>query len=717
MLDVAFLKKKYNNDEIEKIKLLQDKLSEKFSKEKSLLADCTDIAKIVIGLKLDSNSLCAALMFPFVKNDLITEAEIEYYSTQRKSEENNPDFIFNELKDEEINLLVKMLIKCEKMSKNYTDADGLKEMLLAITKDIRVIIIKSADSLVFARKNVKNYSNEQAIQIFKSIDDIFSPISARLGLSEMKSEFQDLSFQFHEPDEFYRLEEEVKNEARSNVQTLNKVVAETKRLVVNNGIDCTCYGRIKHLSSIHNKIRNKKVTLKGIYDIAAIRILVNSISECYLVLGIIHANYAPVDGRFKDYIANPKLNGYKSLHTTVYIDNEFYEVQIRTYDMHEFAEYGVAAHFLYKEHKKSLASLDSKLLWIRKLLENKESISNERLLEELKVDVYLGEIFVQTPKGKVIKLLENATPIDFAYAIHTDIGNKCVGAKVNGLMVPLSSTLSNSDVVEIITSPTSKGPSRDWLKIVKMQATKDKINYFYKKQMKDENIKLGKSMVETYAKSVEVPLSSILKDEWISIVLKKNAFLTLDEMYAAIGYGSITAEKFVNRLLNLKRIEEQKNKNILEEIQKNPVKFETKTDIIGAEGTLTKYCKCCNPIPGDDIVGYVSRGRGIIIHKRTCENVVKLPESRFIKVDWNYNGKEDFTFSTVVEVVANNSSNIYLEITNLLSGLNVKLTTLNTNQNRDGELVLRIGMLVKDKNQLTQVKNKLSSLSSIYEVK
>ena len=590
-------------------------------------------------------------------------------------------------------------------------------MLLAITKDIRVIIIKSAEMLIYARKNVKNTQNIEAIRIYKVIDDIFSPISARLGLSEIKSEFQDLSFEFHEPETFAKLKYDVEHERRSNIDLLNTVVDTTKDLMKHNNIDCKCYGRVKHISSIYNKIKNKNYTLKNIYDISAIRILVNSISECYMVLGIIHAHFLPVDGRFKDYIANPKPNGYKSLHSTVYYNDEFFEVQIRTFAMHEFAEYGVAAHFLYKEHKKSLASLDNKLLWIRKLLENSESVSAERLLDELKTDVYLGEIFVQTPRGKVIKLLENATPIDFAYAIHTEVGNSCVGAKVNGLMVPLYSPLSNGDMVEILTSTTSKGPSRDWLKIVKMQSTKDKINSFYKKQMKEENIKLGKSMVEQYAKSCDVALSSIMRDEWIDIILKRNAFVALDELYAAIGYGSMTAEKFINRLLNLKHLEEQKNRNVLEEINKNPVKIETKSDIIGAEGTLTKYCKCCNPIPGDEIVGYVSRGRGIIIHKKTCENVEKLPQSRFIKVDWNNYDNDNFTFSTCVDIVAQNTNNVYLEITNILSGFSVKLTSLNTSQNKDGELLVKVGILVKDKNQLIQVKNKLSSIKLIYEVK
>ena len=476
------------------------------------------------------------------------------------------------------------------------------------------------------------------------------------------------------------------------------------------------YGRIKHISSIYNKLQNKAQTLKNIYDIAATRILVNSVSECYAVLGIVHANFTPVDGRFKDYIANPKPNGYKSLHTTVYYHDEFFEVQIRTYDMHEYAEYGVAAHFLYKEKKNKLNSVDNKLLWIRKMLENKDNMTSSDILEELKTDVYLGEIFVQTPKGKVIKLVENATPIDFAYAIHSEVGNRCVGARVNGGMVPLTSSLSNGDVVEILTSQNSKGPSRDWLKKVKMSSTKDSINYFFKKQMKGENIKLGKTMIENAAKAFDIPVSRLMAEEYVAPLLKKQAFVSVDELYAAVGYGSMTAEKVVRRLLGIKEREEQKKRTLFDEIEKNKIKIDNKSEIIGAAGALTKYCKCCNPIPGDDIVGYVSRGRGIIIHKKDCENVPKLTESRFIPVDWNIDKLQDETFTAGVDVVAKNKNSVYIEIANALSELNVKVMSLNTSQNKNEELLLKIGLLVKDRNQLQQVKNKLSSLTSVYEV-
>ncbi len=697
MLDEKILAKKYSPEQTAKIMLVQNEVYKNFSGEKDLLEEAEEIAKIVISLKLDDGSVCASILFPFVKAGKLNPSDFS--------------------KDAELEKFLKLLLKYDALSKNYTDADGLKSMLLSIAKDIRIMIIKTAEMLVFARKNVQNNKDNLAISAFKSIDDIFAPIAARLGLSEIKSELQDLSFQFHQPEVYENLKAEVEKETRASQKMINQTVEKIKKLLFKNGVECVCYGRIKHLSSIQNKIVNKHYTLKNIYDISAVRILVKSVAECYMALGIVHANFTPVDGRFKDYIANPKPNGYQSLHTTVISDGEFFEVQIRTYDMHDFAEYGVAAHFLYKEHKKSLAAVDDKLLWIRRLLENKENVSSSTLLEELKTDVYLGEIFVQTPMGKVIKLTENATPIDFAYMIHSDVGNKCVGAKVNGQMVSLTSTLSNGDIVEILTSANSKGPSRDWLKKVKMQSTKDKIGAFFRKQMKEENIKLGKSMVEQYAKINDLNLSSLLKDEWIDPILKKNSFATIDELYASIGYGSTTAERFVGRLVNQKQAEEKKQRILHENLPKTPVKFGDSGTIIGTGGTLTKFCKCCNPIPGDDIIGYVSRGRGIIIHKKTCENVMKLPSSRFIPVEWNVQEGSDITFVSFVEIVAKNSNNIYLEITNALSELGVKVVSLNTNQNKMGDLLLKVGIQIKDKGGLAKVINKLSSLSNVYEVK
>ena len=696
MLNTGIIKSKYGEDSKKLFLSVQDILLAE-PEDKKTIEKSKDIAKILIDLKLDIDSVCAGLIYPFIlKNPELLEKFAEFASVSK---------------------ILKSLQIVDFYSKDYTDPNGLKEMLIAITKDVRVVIVKSVQILIEAREGVQKVNNEDAKHLFRVIDDIYAPIAARLGISEIKSELQDLSFEFNHQEEWTKLKYEVAHESRANDHMINKIVTTIKTLLKKNNVDCICYGRIKHLSSIYKKITEKNTTLKNIYDIAAARIIVKNISECYAALGIVHSSFTPVDGRFKDYIAHPKTNGYQSLHTTIYFQGEFFEIQIRTEKMHEFAEYGVAAHFLYKENKKSLAGLDTKLLEIRKILENIDDASSEKILKELSTDVYVGEIFVQTPKGKVIKLIENATPIDFAYAIHSDIGNMCVGAKVNGTMVPITSTLSNGDVVEIITSQNSKGPSKDWLKKAKMPSTREKINYFFKKQMKDSNIKLGKTMIEQFAKANDIILSSLLKEKYINVLLKKGAFLNFDEICAGVGYGSLSAERVVRRLQTLKNQDDQKSKTILSELPNSEVKLDDKSSISGVQGALTKYCKGCNPIPGDKIIGYVSRGRGIIIHRCDCESLSSLSKSRFVKVDWNMEKVADSSFVSSIDVVAKENSSIYVEITNAFSELNIKIISLNTNINKDGEFQIKIGVLVKDKDQLQKVKNKMSSLPSIFEVR
>lgn len=697
MLNTNLLIQKYG----EEAGMLFDDIRKKLTSicsDKKTITDAEEVVKMLVNLKLDIDSVCAGFAYPFVLKDEFQKENLKSYANVEK--------------------IINSLLAVDFYSKDYTDPHGLKEMLIAITRDIRVVIVKSVQVLVDARKSVQKTNNLEAQKLFQLIDDIYAPISARLGISEIKSELQDLSFEFHYPNEHAKLKFDVAHETRANSHMINKIVASMKALLKKNGIECVCYGRIKHLSSIFKKISEKNISLKNIYDIAATRIIVKNISECYAALGIVHSNFIPVDGRFKDYIAHPKKNGYQSLHTTVYFQNEFFEIQIRTDKMHEFAEFGVAAHFLYKENKKSLAGLDNKLLEIRKILESKEEVSSETILKELSTDVYVGEIFVQTPKGKVVKLLEGATPIDFAYAIHSDIGNSCVGSKVNGLMVPITSTLSNGDVIEIVTSQNSKGPSKDWLKKVKMPSTREKINYFFKKQMKDSNIKLGRSMIESYAKANDIVLSSLLKEEYIKEILKKGAYLNFDEVCAGVGYGTLTAERIVKRLQGLKNQEEQKTRTFVDDIPNREIKFEAKTDILGVQGALTNYCKGCNPIPGDKIVGYVSRGRGVIIHRCDCESVSRLSPSRFIKVDWNTeNISEDTSFVSSIDILAKQNSNIYIEVTNAFNECGVKIISLNTNTIKTGELQMKIGVLVKNRNQLQQIKNKLSALASVFEVK
>ena len=696
MINAGLIKSKYGVDAEKKYLKIQ-KIILDSAPDKKTIEKAKSIAKILIDLKLDIDSVCAGLIYPFILKDSDLHKKFVEFGS--------------------VNKILNSLHSVDFYSRDYTDPAGLKEMLIAITKDVRVVIVKSAHVLVKAREYVKKVNDEKAKKHFKLIDDIYAPISARLGISEIKSELQDLSFEFNHQEEYIKLKYDVAHESRANEHTIKKIVSNIKTLLTKNNVDCICYGRVKHLSSIYKKIVEKNVNLKNIYDIAAARIIVKNVSECYAALGIVHSSFTPVDGRFKDYIAHPKPNGYQSLHTTIYYQNEFFEIQIRTEKMHEFAEYGVAAHFLYKEHKRSFVALDNKLLEIRKILENIDDASSEKILKELSTDVYVGEIFVRTPKGKVVKLVESATPIDFAYAIHSDIGNMCVGAKVNGAMVPITARLVNGDVVEIITSQNSKGPSKDWLKKVKMPSTREKINYFFRKQMKNSNIKLGRTMIEQYAKANEIALGSLLKEQYISEMLKKGAYTTFDEVCAGVGYGSLSAEKVVRRLQSLKSQDEQKKRTILDDIPNNQVKVDSQSSISGVQGALTKYCKGCNPIPGDKIVGYVSRGRGIIIHRADCESLHTLGKSRLIKVDWNKDSVSESAFVSSVDILAKENSHIYVEITNAFSELNIKIVSLNTSTNKNGEVLIKIGMLVKDRAQLQQIKNKLSSLVSVYEVK
>ena len=442
---------------------------------KKLMDEAEEIAEIVIGLKLDANSVSAAISFLFALKD--------------------KDFMLKMNISNEVLQILKSLIQCEEISKQYTDADGLKDMILAITKDIRVVVIKTAQVLVFARKNVANIEDEDAKIVFKSINDVFAPISARLGLSEIKSELQDLSFEFHEPKQYFKLKEDVKKETRANTHMINEIVSIIKKMLSAHGVECDCYGRIKHLSSIHNKIKYKNYNLKGIYDIAAVRILVKNVSECYLALGLVHSSFNPVDGRFKDYIANPKPNGYQSLHTTVYFKNEFFEVQIRTEEMDYVAERGIAAHWIYKESageniSKAQELSEQQLSWLRDLIkinEDSADTSDVEYMKQVQKDLFETSIYVLTPKGKIIDMPNGSTPVDFAYRVHTQVGNNCVGALVNKVIVPLSTELQNGDIVEIKTAKNNYGPSEDWLSFVKTNTARSQIKKaLLLKEIKDQ---------------------------------------------------------------------------------------------------------------------------------------------------------------------------------------------------------------------------------------
>ena len=451
------------------------------------------------------------------------------------------------------------------------------------------------------------------------------------------------------------------------------------------------------------------------YDLTALRVLVNNVNECYSVLGAVHTKYMPLDGRFKDYIARPKANGYQSLHTSVVAFDKPLEIQIRTFDMHNHAEYGIAAHFLYKEHKKKIDSLDDKLLWIRKLIENSSGETEQDLVNELKTDIYSGEIFVQSPLGKIIELPEGSTPIDFAYSIHTNVGNTCVGAKINGKMVPLNKQLSNGDVVEIVTSSNAKGPSKDWLSFVKSSIAKNRINQFFKKFDKEDNIKKGKSMLEQSAKNKDVDLKKLLIDEYLDDVFQRYSLKNTDDMFAMIGCGAITTTQILNRLILLWTENNKEEKDFV--FRPVNVHNDDKTSSIAElKSMLTKYAHCCNPVPGDEIVGFISRGRGVTIHRADCKSVKSLDADRLMKLSWNEEGSKNTNFVASLKLLVKNKSGILASITNKIAEQKINITNINSRNTKDDKTLVFVSVSLSSKSILDDLIKKLSNIQDVYDV-
>lgn len=618
------------------------------------------------------------------------------------------------LPDTSINIL-KSVIKIEKINlvNEEISTENIKNLLISIANDIRVIIVKLADVLVKA-KHVDELDKKEADYLHLLIKEVYAPISARLGLSSIKSELQDLNVKYYYPKEYEKIENDLEKLLKNRDIEVEKNIKKLQELLVKLNIDGKVYGRVKHISSIFKKLKDKNYNITQLYDLLAVRVIVNTESECYEVLSYINTMFEPIDGRFKDYIARPKPNGYRSIHTTVITDNsDPLEIQIRTKEMHEFNEYGVAAHFLYKEKKSKTSSLDEKLTWVRKMLENSNLTSSTDYLDELKTDLYANEIFVQTPLGKVISLKENSSPIDFAYAIHSDIGDKCVGSKVNGKLVPLSTSLKNGDVVEIITNPNAH-PSRDWLKIVNTSIAKHRLKSYFKKQNKEDNIKRGKDILEEISKAKRVELKNLLVDEWLNELYAKWSLKGLDDLYASVGFGSLTGTQVINKLFN-KYKQQQKLEEVF--IKKTNNKIRSNKDVTfdnNLDNLLVRYAKCCSPVPGDEIIGFVSQGRGITIHAKDCGNVKNFDRNRIINA--YFNDQINKKFEAHIKILANKTSNIILNITKLLSDEKIELSGVNVFNIEKNQQLLSIFVNVKDVNELNSIINKLSSLKDVIEV-
>lgn len=663
-------------------------------KKQDLFLEGQESTLIILPLELDYEMIFAGLILPLVRNNELSADEFVDYAS-------SINLVNSVLTIEKINLV------------SNDELASFRSMLVAMAKDIRVIILKLADILNKSR-HMKNMTSQELYLHHKQVVDLYIPLASRLGLSYIKSELADLDLSFSSPNEYRKLMKFLAEDSKAREKQIQKVKEELSELLTELGIKGEIQGRIKHVSSIYNKIHQKNYPLNQMYDLTAVRVLVNNVNECYSVLGAVHTKYMPLDGRFKDYIARPKPNGYQSLHTTVLVDQKPLEIQIRTFDMHNHAEYGIAAHFLYKEHKNKIDTLDGKLLWIRKIIENPNINSSSDLINELKTDVYSGQIFVQTPLGKIIELPEDSTPIDFAYAIHSNIGNSCVGARVNGKMVPLNKHLNNADVVEIITSTNAKGPSKDWLTFVKSSGARNKINVFFKKIDRDDNIRKGKTMLEQSAKVKEVDLKKLLDDRWLPDLFAKYSLKNLDDMYAMIGAGALTTTQILNRLISSFQQYEQ----VQSEYVFKPITVENKSDkssISELKSMLIKYAHCCNPVPGDEIVGFVSRGRGVTIHRADCKSIINLDADRIMKLSWN-NESEDASFVASIKLLVKNTSGILANVANKIAEQKINITSISSHNTKDYKTIIDVDVVIKSKEELNNLMSKLKNIANVYEV-
>ena len=656
------------------------------------------VAQILIELGLDSATVAAAFLHDVIEDTPVTEEDIRR------------DF------GDEVLLLVSGVTKLDKIvfkSREEEEAENFRKIFVAMAKDIRVIIIKLADRLHNMR-SLNFLSKERQIKMAQETLDIYTPLAGRLGISQIKCELEDLCLKYLEPEAYEYLVENIHQKLYERHNFVDFVVKEIKNILEESNIEGEVFGRPKHFYSIYKKMKTQNKTLDQIYDLTAVRVIVNTVDECYEVFGKIHKRWKPIPGRIKDYIATPKANMYQSLHTTVVTNfGQPFEIQIRTFEMHRTAEFGIAAHWKYKEKKTEDSAFTERLSWIREVLDWEGGLKDSKeFMQSLKTELYSNELLVFTPKGKVISLPKDATPIDFAYAIHSEVGNRCTGARVNSKIVPLDSTLQTGDVVEILTSTNSKGPSWDWLKIVKSSSARAKIKQFFKREMKEENVKLGKSMLEAEAKHRGYALSDILTEESFAKVAEKFSFSSQDEMFASVGYGAITVNQVLFRLIDFYRKEVPK-----------PVIYrgETSSDssgviVKGMSGLLTRFAGCCNPVPGDEIVGFVSRGRGVVIHRADCPNVKTLEaeKGRILPAEWAAGGSGRFVAGIVIK--AKDQGVALSVLTSVVSDMRLMITGVNSRFDKNKDAVIEANVRLNGKEDIDLLIKKIRSDERITEV-
>ena len=617
--------------------------------------------------------------------------------------------------------------KNEMISREDIQAESFRKMFLAIANDIRVVIIKLNDRLHNMR-TLQYCSEEKQIRKARETLDIYAPLAHRFGMGAMKCELEDLCMKYLWPEEYKKLEQAMIPYQEERMRTLNKAIEDIERALKEAGIEATLSGRPKHFYSIYKKTVRQQKTIDEIYDLIAIRVIVNTVNDCYATLGIIHSLWKPMPGRFKDYIAMPKTNMYRSLHTTLFSNDGMgmpFEVQIRTPEMHKAAEYGIAAHWMYKEGRSNPDDLDSKLAWLREALSlEADSNTTREFIENIRKDFFGDYVYVLTPQGKIIDLVTGSTPIDFAYRIHSNVGNHVQHAKVNGALVRLDYKLKNNDVVEIITSPNA-APSYDWLKIAKTQQAKAKIRTWFKKANREENIQRGKDMLSEALKRQGAQLSDFTgKKEYFEDILKKFNMSDLDDVYASIGYGGITTGQVTNKLLEQAKKEAkaaaaaERLERLEEEQQGRPENRGNGKGVIveGDTGMVVRFARCCTPLPGDDIIGYITRGRGVSIHRKDCPNIGDLlmdPE-RVVRVEWANNAKSSYT--ATIQVVADERTGLLMDVSQVLAGMNISITAMTAKVDKANQNIIQI-QLSFDVSSTEQLNNIIKSMRKVRSVK
>ena len=687
------------------------------------------VAIILADLEMDKETIAAGLLHDVVEDTVMTEDEIR------------------EQFGDEVALLVDGVTKLQKLQfmrdgdkpdRLEMQAENLRKMFLAMAKDIRVILIKLADRLHNMR-TLQYQKPESQQRIARETLEIYAPIAQRLGISKIKVELDDLSLKYLEPEAYYDLVDKIAVRKSVREKYIQSIVDEVSEHIKNAGIKAQIDGRVKHFFSIYKKMKNQNKTIDQIYDLFAVRIIVDTVKDCYAALGVIHEMYKPIPGRFKDYIAMPKENMYQSLHTTLIGSNgQPFEIQIRTFEMHKAAEYGIAAHWKYKEAsdgKKADVSEEEKLTWLRQILEWQRDMSdNKEFMNLLKsdLDLFSDSVYCFTPTGEVKNLPAGSTPIDFAYSIHSAVGNKMIGARVNGKLVTIDYEIQNGDRIEILTSQNSKGPSRDWLNVVKSTQAKSKINQWFKNEFKEENIVKGKELLNTYCRARGINIQNLLKPDYMEAIMRKYGFRDWDAVLAAIGHGGLKEGQIINKMMEFYENDHKTvltNEQVIEQIKENsqnaqnePAKMRSGNGIIvkGIHDLAVRFSKCCSPVPGDEIIGFVTRGRGISIHRTDCINILNLPEierERLIDAEWEDTpDKETGKYLAEIKIYANNRNGLLADISRALTEKNIDILSVNTRTSKQGLATMLISFEISGREELIRITDKIRSIDSVIDI-